>query len=144
MQILVSNCDNRPPKIETEEVYCVVAGQTLSFDVVVSDADSLQKVRLSALGGPFEQSFSPATLEVASGYQTHPLKGVFTWKTTCEHISSLEYTVVFKAEDNFQDSTGLVDLKTVRIKVVGPPPQDFQANRDEEEIVVSWQKTISV
>ena len=139
MQILVSRCENEPPEITSEDFFCVVAGEELSFDIIANDPDSGQQVIITALGGPFEQTFSPATLLTDPGYQDIPALATFNWQTTCEHISALEYTVVFKAEDNYLDTTGLVDLKTVRIKVVGPPPLDVTSEREGESIIVSWE-----
>ncbi len=140
MQILVSRCENNPPEITSGDVYCVVAGETLTFDLTADDPDINQQVQITALGGPFEQSFSPAVLITDPGFQGLPATATFSWETKCEHISALEYTVVIKAEDNYLDSTGLVDLKTIRIKVVGPPPEDVIAEREDAGIFVSWAK----
>lgn len=148
MQILIEdNCDNQPPIIETVTEICVIAGETLELDVIVTDPDMpLQKVELSALGGPFEVDINPARLEVASGYQDQPLMGKFIWNTTCEHISDQEYQVVFRATDDKElvDNDGQISflstLKTVIIKVVGPPPEDVQAVADPELIKVTWEK----
>ena len=144
MQILIQECENMPPEIETIEELCVVAGEIIDFSVIATDPDinsdmTLQMVALSALGGPFELDISPAEFTVADGFQPQPLNGRFTWETTCEHISSQFYTVVFKAVDNFFTNTGLSTLKTVRIKVVGPPPQDLTAETENDFVKVSWE-----
>jgi len=140
MQILILECENMPPEIETIEEICVVAGDLIDFGVTATDPDiPLQMVTLSALGGPFEVDISPAVFMVAQGYNPQPLIGRFTWQTTCEHISSQFYTVVFKAVDNFFTNSGLTTLKTVRIKVVGPPPQDVLAEAESDIVKVSWE-----
>ncbi len=147
MQILVEDCDNRPPQIATVTEVCVIAGETVQFDVEATApiADSGQKVALSALGGPFIQTISPATFNVASGYQPQPLVGTFVWNTTCEHISDQYYSVVFRAVDDFpilddnNDTLFLSTLKTVRIKVVGPPPEDVQAEAGTGQVEISWE-----
>lgn len=150
MQILIEDCNNQPPEIEVAEEFCVIAGETLEFDILVTDPDEpLQLVALSALGGPFEVEISPARLEVAPGFQEQPLVGRFIWETACEHISDQNYSVVFRAIDNQEivDTRGeisfLSTLKTVRIKVVGPPPEDVQAIAVPEEIQVTWEKPYS-
>ena len=147
MQILIeNNCDNKPPEIETITEVCVVAGETLILDVIVTDPDMpVQLVTLTALGGPFEVDINPARLEVASGFQPHPLVGKFIWETSCEHISDQEYSVVFRATDDKEiivrgEVSFLSTLKTVLIKVVGPPPEDVQAEAMPEEIKVTWEK----
>ncbi len=138
MQILIKDCDNEPPEIQTIEDVCVVAGDTLEFDVTGTDPDTGQLVQVTALGGPFVTDISPATFTVSSNFETPPVVGHFFWPTTCEHISNQEYSVIFKAEDNYFGSSGLTDLKQVRIKVVGPPPQDVQAEADDGHINLSW------
>ena len=146
MQILVKTCDNLPPIIETEDLLCVVAGDIIEFDMFATDPDQpLQQVKISALGGPFVISKSPATFTAPEGYQDQVVTGTFRWETQCEHISDQFYTVVFKAEDDFftSDNSGLVTLKTVRIKVVGPPPEDLQAEADDSSIKLSWESPYS-
>jgi len=147
MQILIEgDCDNKPPEIDVVREICVIAGETLELDVVVTDPDMpLQLVDLTARGGPFEVEISPARLEVAQGYQPQPLRGKFIWNTTCEHISDQEYQVVFRSTDNKEivDNRGEVSflstLETVLIKVVAPPPEDVQAVAVPEEIRVTWE-----
>ncbi len=145
MQILIEECDNLPPKVETPvEEICVVAGEVLQFPVTATAPleEPNQRVRLTALGGPFEVDISPATfLPNDSTFNDQPFTRVFRWETQCEHINEQFYSVVFKATDNFfsRDSTGLAELKTVRIKVVGPPPEDVRAASVDGGINVSWE-----
>ncbi len=143
MQILIQQCDNQPPIVEVPyEEICVQAGDLVEFDVVgtapIDETD--QQVRLTALGGPFEVPISPATFTPESEeFEEDPVTKTFRWQTTCDHISGQYYSVVFKALDNFfGDSIGLATLKTVRIKVVGPPPEDVQAAPSSNKITVSW------
>ncbi len=142
MQIFVDRCDNNPPNVRTEDELCVIAGTTVEFPVFASDPDSNDFVQLTALGGPLDDNLiSHATFVGPSGFQRPPLMGTFQWNTTCEHISNQPYSVVFKAVDS-QDSTTaqLADLKTVSIKVVGPPPEDVQATTDQGSVEVTWAK----
>ena len=142
MQILIQTCDNLPPEIETEDLLCVVAGDVIEFDMIATDPDvPLQQIEISALGGPFEVAISPATFIAPEGYQDQPVIGTFRWETQCEHISDQFYTVVFKAVDDFFPNTnsGLATLKTVRIKIVGPPPLDLQGEADNSSIRLSWE-----
>ncbi len=146
MQILVEECDNMPPEIETIDQICVIAGEIIELDVVVTapSTEPNQKVDLIAFGAPFEFNISPATLSVAPGFQNQPLTGVFRWETKCEHIADQFYTVIFRAADNFPiidqslDTLYLSTLKMVRIKVVGPPPEDVQAVPGNELVEISW------
>ena len=140
MQILIQNCDNEPPEIETSEDICVIAGEKIEFDVIGTDPDLGQLVRITALGGPFVSDFSPSTFSAPNTFTAPAVIGQFSWQTTCEHISNQEYSVIFKVQDNYLgDSTGLSTLKQVRIKVVGPPPLDLTAEADDDKIKLSWQ-----
>ncbi len=142
MQILIEECDNRPPEIETINEICVIAGEIVEFDVIATDPDMpLQLVELTALGGPFVVPISPAEFDVEIGYQEQPNVGVFRWETACEHISDQYYSVVFKAVDDY--TVSLATLETVRIKVVGPPPEDVQAEPGTGQVEVTWEKPYS-
>ena len=158
MQILIKDCENLPPeiKIDTEDKICVVAGETLEINVIATApiSEDTQKVDLQAFGGPFEVGVSPANFIVPSGYQDQPLAGKFIWQTTCEHISDQYYSVIFRSADNFPipisnpqgnvDHSFLSTLKTIRIKVVGPPPEDVQINPlDDGQIELTWEKPYS-
>jgi len=140
MQINVRDCNNLPPEVETPfEEICVVAGSVLFFPVrATAPLDELnQRVRLTALGGPFEVASDPAQfLPNDDSFIDDPNVKVFRWQTNCSHISDGYYSVVFKATDSYP--TALSTLKTVRIKVVGPPPEDVVADPVPGAINVSW------
>ncbi len=139
MQIDIRNCENRPPQIELPEEICVIAGTTIDLRIKATDLDEpAQKISLTALGGPFELMVSPARFDVNGQFQDQPVEGVFHWETQCEHILDQPYTVIFKAVDNFFDTTGLADLKTLRIKVVGPPPENLVVENQEPANKVTW------
>ena len=142
MQIIIRSCQNRPPEIETIDEICVIAGETIKFDISADDADIGQKVQLTASGGPFVLSSSPAIIIKPDGYVEPKLNAVFEWQTTCDHISPQYYQIVFRAVDNyFADTAGLATLKTVRIKVVGPPPLDLMvASENGSSMYITWEK----
>ncbi len=139
MQILVLVCDNSPPMVSSIEDVCIIAGQTLSLIVSVSDPDTGQLVALTATGGPFEVSGNKAILEAGpGGFQAQPFQALFIWTPQCEHIRDQPYTVIFKAVDNDFDTTGLVDHHAIRIKVIGPPPEDLALSSVNEAFHLSW------
>ncbi len=139
LQILILECDNRPPMIEAPEEICVVAGEIISLNIVGTDPDFGQRIKMEATGGPFQASISPAELMVSPGYQNSPLNAVFYWETDCSHISDGFYNVLIKVEDNFFNTSGLSALKTIRIKVVGPPPLDLRAETISDQVRLSWE-----
>ncbi len=143
MQITIESCNNRPPVIEPLDEICVIAGDTIKFDVIASDPDGGQLVTLSASGGPVINDgtfLGPATFTVPS--PTNPIKGSFVWITECQHVQDQYYQILFKAEDNYNISPDnpqhLTDYKTVRIRVVGPPPTDVQATVQSGQVEVTW------
>ena len=149
MQILIKDCENAPPEIELPyDEICVIAGEKVSFNVIATApfTDQNQKVKLTAAGGPFEQGDESAVfLPLADTlFYDDPVIRTFEWQTTCNHIEEQYYTVVFKAEDNyFNSESGLATLKPVRIKVVGPPPEDVEAVSSSGSVEISWGKPYS-
>jgi len=138
MQITVRCLNNRPPVIEPVDEICVIAGETINFDVIATDQDVGQQVIVTATGGPLIIQ-SPAQLLGATGYQTPPTSNQFVWQTNCDHIRRQPYQVVLKAQDDFQGTSGAVDLKVVLITVVGPPPEDVQAEALSGTVAVTWE-----
>ncbi|MDO8367946.1 MAG: gliding motility-associated C-terminal domain-containing protein [Saprospiraceae bacterium] len=142
MQIFVSACENNPPIVETIDKICVVAGNTVDFEVTATDVDSTDEILLTALGAPLTSPFSPATFDAPTSWGEAPVSGTFNWLTACEHISNQSYSVVFKATDSLT-TPQLADLHTVTIKVVGPSPEGLLANAEPDFIELSWDKPYS-
>ncbi|MEO0732466.1 MAG: gliding motility-associated C-terminal domain-containing protein [Bacteroidota bacterium] len=151
MQIFVTECSNDPPELDIPfEEICVVAGETIEFDVVATAplTDTDQRVRLTAAGRPFDLPVDSATFLPAQDiFLTDPVTKTFRWETNCTHISNQPYFVVFRAEDNFFEVMnigprvgGLSTLKTVAIKVVAPPPTGLITAADDESITLTWDK----
>lgn len=139
MQILVLICENNPPDVTSVDEVCVIAGHHLELNVNVSDPDLGQLVAVSGAGGPFEVKGNKAHLDSGgSGFQTQPLQAKLTWDPQCENIRDQPYTVIIKAVDNFFDTTGLVDLHSIRIKVIGPPPEDVTLENAPDAFDLSW------
>ncbi len=149
MQIYISKCeDNEPPELSPVEDVCVLAGTYIDQGIRATDPNiPLQRIRLKASGSPFTQAESPARFIAPKGFADQVVEGRFLWQTTCEHISNRFYTVVFHATDSYftpgqsgvRDTLGSSTLSTMRIKVVGPPPQDLRADRQDHGISLSWE-----
>ncbi len=139
MQILVGVCENDPPTIEVIEEICVIAGEDVNLEIIIDDQNEGDKVGFMASGGPFEVEGNKARIENYSGFEDPVYTVNFVWETTCNHISDRYYQVVLRAvDDSFADSTGLATLKTIRIKVVGPPPENVEAESEDGGIRIFW------
>lgn len=139
MQILVLVCENSPPDIVAQEDICLEAGQTLILDINISDPDAGQLVQVSASGGPFEIEGNMAQLDDGpGGFQEQPFQAKLSWTPQCEQIRDQPYTVIIKAVDNFYDTTGLVDLHTIRIRVIGPPPKGLALDNTADAFQLTW------
>lgn len=134
MQITIAPCNNVPPEIITIIDTCVIAGDTLQFDVIATDANS-SKVTLTATGSPFELSYKAATFQNMEG--APPVTSTFLWETDCQHIRKTPYSVLFKARDN-GPQVELTSYKTVTIRVIAPKPEGLIATPIANSIELSW------
>jgi len=82
MQIFVADCANEPPVIElpAEEI-CVVAGETIVFDVVATAPieETDQMVKLTATGRPFDLDDGATFLPDEEVWRTDPVTKTFRW-----------------------------------------------------------------
>lgn len=148
---ILDNC-RKPPKVTTIDEKCIIAGDTLRFNVRGTDPDFGEQIELTATGGPFEQNSLtnpiPASFRPPSYYTFPPVNAQFIWRTSCENIREQYYQVVFRAVDNsirtfgqnVFDTTGLSDLKAVRIRVVGPPIKNLAATPFSGRVDLTWDK----
>jgi len=140
MQIFVEKTNNHAPEIATLNDTCVYAGEELNILVTATDPDVTQTITLSAIGGPLYIDESPA--EFFSTPNEASVTGTFTWETVCNHVRAEVYSVIFRAEDDFQEGfidKPLVDLETWLITVVAPPPVILAAEPTANQITVTWQ-----
>ena len=109
MQIVISDCNNDPPVIQPLADTCVLAGDTIDFDVMAIDPNG-HRVVLSAGGGPFQVRDSATFTSIQSGNDT--AISHFRWETTCTLVRNQPYYVQFRAQDLPPiDSVSLVDLR---------------------------------
>jgi hypothetical protein len=128
-----------PPDVTSQEEICIIAGQELNLLINVSDPDTDQLVALTAAGGPFEIVGNEAQLiNGNNGYQPQPYEARLVWRPDCAQIRDQPYTVIIKGVDNFFDTTGLVDLHAIRIKVLGPPPTGLDIKEEASVFQLSW------
>lgn len=140
MQITVGNCTHTPPVIQDINKLCVIAGDTLSLNILAQDNDNLQPkqtVTLTAVGGPFLQTSSPAVFNAP--VPMNAVVGQFYWETNCTHVKKNPHLVYFKAVDN--GSPNLVDFSTLEIQVIGPPITNLTATPLVNAMQLNWDVT---
>ncbi len=143
MQILVRPCpdNNQAPTFDEIEDICVLAGELITIDLDALDIDPDELLNITATGGPFELDDSPASLQLNEALPTSMLSGQIVWQTTCNHVSEEFYQIVIRASDELsKPMTGLATLKTIRIKVIAPPPTNIQATNVNGVVTVTWDK----
>jgi gliding motility-associated-like protein len=136
MQINIVTCDHDPPVFDTVKGKCVLAGDFLSFPVSATDPEGTD-VEITAYGGPFYVSQSPAIINPDPGTGHGTATTEFYWVTHCSHIRKNYYQAVFKASD-FGTPVNLVSFMTVPVKVISPPPENLTLEPLGNSINITW------
>ncbi|AFK02661.1 hypothetical protein Emtol_1515 [Emticicia oligotrophica DSM 17448] len=150
MQIIVVETPNKRPILTVPSQICVEAGQKVEFKVSARDADG-NNIKITTNSGVYNRDASGASanyvaLQAANFIpinliQKSPAEGTFTWETNCKHVREQAYDVLFKVEDYpGRFAVQLIDIKTVKIKVIPPRPRGLTARNTERGIEVRWQK----
>jgi hypothetical protein len=140
MQIRILACNNNPPIINAITDTCVTAGDQLNFNVTAIDPDG-NNVLLTATGGPFELSDSPATIDPDPAAGNDTVMTSFSWNTNCSHVQNQPYQLFFKAKDDAYP-INLVAYKTVSITVVSPAPENLTAEAIGSTIRLNWNRVV--
>lgn len=118
LQVTVQNCVNEPPLLDVPSPHCLIAGDSVSFEVTAIDSDLGQEISLSSVSGLYDLTSSPAVFNNTQGFGS--VSSDFTWQTNCDHIRKSPYTVLFTATDN-GTPVSLSSQSTSEIQVVAPP-----------------------
>ncbi len=144
MQIEVYNVDVELPQIEPLKDTCILAGDTIVFDVIAR-SDNTMPILLKANGGVFQLYVSPAQFE--SQKEVGYVQSEFRWITNCSHVRKQPYQVIFKAEieaialdpQKKPIDVLLADYETVKITVVSPPPRNVVTEPTNSTILLRWE-----
>ncbi len=139
MQIFVDDCDDNPPTVDSELEICVEAGTLVDIPLIIDDIDPDDQVKITGTGGPFLIDGPNAMLNGPADFESIPYNASLTWQTVCDHAREQYYQVVIRAED----LVGLVNIHTIRIKVIAPAPQDLTVEFSQNSNVLSWQHPYS-
>ncbi len=121
MQIIIENSNNRRPELILPPDLCVVAG-TLIKEIIQGEDPDGDPIKIEIFGEPIEINTSPASYNPQNKFQPTPGIVNFTWQTVCNHVRAREYEVRVRITDQPKSGPKLVDIKTWKIKIIGPPP----------------------
>jgi len=150
MQIIVVETDNNRPELVVPNDFCVEAGDLIEFEVIGTDKDKGQVLRITSNGGVYNLdpsgAFKQFVANPAAIFQppaknaVSPAKGKFIWQTNCEHVREQSYDVLFKVEDfPGRFITQLVDIKTIKINVNPQKPRGLSAKETKDGVTLQWQ-----
>ena len=126
MQIIVTATTNLPPTLTVPPDLCVVAGTPVTLNVSAIDGSNSTSPATNVSLFAYSGILPPATFRQNNTGTS--VTGTFRWTPDCSNVADQPYIVVFKAQDSPPTpGTPLVDIKPVRITVVGPPPQNLKA-----------------
>ena len=130
MQITIAATSNLRPLLTIPPDLCVIAGTQVRGVVTAVDRAGPGTTQTAVTLFAYSGILPPATfVQTQTGPPT--ATGNFTWNTACNNVAKEPYLVVFKAQDtpnpNIPTNPPLIDEKTWRITVVGPPPQNLRA-----------------
>jgi hypothetical protein len=126
MQIIVTSTQNIPPTLTVPPDLCVVAGTPVTLNVSAVDGSGPNSPATNVQLFAYSGILPPATFRQNNTGTS--VTGTFRWTPDCSDVADQPYIVVFKAQDSpTNPATPLVDIKPVRITVVGPPPQNLSA-----------------
>jgi hypothetical protein len=141
MQIIVTNTQNLPPVLTVPADTCVVADTPFRLRVSAIDGSGPNSPATNVTLTAFSGILPPATFRqnntgtsVTGTFQWRPGNSNIATNLTApggSDVSDQPYLVVFRAQDSPANPSAsnppLVDIRPVRITVVGPPPQNLRA-----------------
>jgi gliding motility-associated-like protein len=136
MQIIVIDAPNDRPRLDSIPDLCVEAGTLIQQTIRATDRNG-NPLTLTTNSGVYLNELVPAqNAQFVAGQQAPgQATGVFRWQTGCNHIRLEPYDVLFKVEDSPGPNVPnpslfrkLSDIRTFKIRVYGPRPQNLRAD----------------
>ena len=134
MQIVIKEGTNKPPIIKVPEAVCIVANQSYTTSIEVSDPEN-NPVVIELYGQLSNRTNFTTSTNVT------PFRKTFSWTPACTDIRKRPYQAFFKATDLVASNlTSLTDIKTFDITVVGASPTGLKATIDTNKIRLRWDR----
>jgi len=141
MQVTVKgNCGNAAPTLSAFSDTCVQVDSTIVQNLTANDSPAspgdIPVLSWDYFGQGFNLPVSPATF-ISTSPPGNPITGQFNWTPSCEAVSKTPYLFTFEASDN-GPTVSLKSLRSVRIKVNGPPIQNLQISANLSAANLVW------
>ncbi len=164
MQITVApnTINNTPPKIQLQQSFCVVAGDSLNIPILAWDKDTIftdnfgnyfwsssnipigttiidtafQSIKLSGTSGLFAFSEIVNTQSISTN---------LTIPTFCTDVRKNPYQLVLKAKEQSHAAVALSTMQSVEIKIIAPKVENVKIDsvmQIQRAIAISWQKSV--
>jgi len=136
-QVIIAACPDIPPYINPIPDMCVVAGNTLTYDVTSSQVNN-DTLIFTWLGTPFAVPISPATFNL-TGTNIGSTKGTFNWNTNVTHFTKNPYIVYYHVVDK---ETGKDFTTANQITILATPVKNVNVTVFQRGYNVTWEQTI--
>ncbi len=138
MQVRIIHCplNYNPPQIIPVADTCILAGDTLAFNITAFDQDH-DFVTLTSVGSPYINSNPAVFTPPANNSLNDTVTGNFRWTTNCNNISSQPYQVTFRAND-INSIISLVTYESVMIRVIAPPVTGLTVDPNGNAMMLHW------
>jgi len=139
-QIIIAPCPDVPPYINPIPDMCVLAGETLTYDVTSSSKVVNDILDLTWSGTPFDVLSSQATFTL-TGTNVGSQTGTFNWNTNFSHFRKNPYQAYYKVYDK---TTGLSFPASNWITILASPVKNVTADAKDipRGINVKWEQSV--
>lgn len=136
-QVIISACPDVPPYINPLPDMCVLAGETINYDVSTSSQVKNDILEFTWWGTPFDVPSSPATF-ILTGTNVGSTTGTFNWNTTVSHFRKNPYQAYYKVVDK---RTGLSFPTSNWITILASPVKNVNATIFQRGFNVTWEQS---
>lgn len=141
MQVTVKgSCGNAAPTVSSFSDTCIQVDSTIVKTLTATDSPAspgdIPSLSWDYFGQGFNLAVSPATFTPTTP-NGNPISGQFEWTPSCEAVSETPYLFTFEASDD-GPTVSLKSLRSVRIRVNGPPVQNLQINASLSSANLNW------
>lgn len=164
MQITVApnTINNTPPKIQTEQSFCIVAGDSLNIPILAWDEDSIFTDNFgnyfwSSLNIPLgttiiDTAFQSIKLSATSGLfafseivNTQSISTDLTIPAFCSDVRKNPYQLVLKVKEQSHAAVALSTMQSVEIKIIAPKVENVKIDsvmQMQKAIAMSWEESV--